>query len=453
MRRSAAHDSVARISGLLALACLGAIGCGPTGEPDQTAADSQADDQPFISDSSSFRQIAVGASHTCALTWRGEAWCWGSNGYGQLGIGSADHQAHRSAERAAPHLVLQSIAAGRAHTCGLDTAGAAWCWGHNENGQIGAEGPDAQCRTPDGTEPCRPAPARVGGGRSFVAIAVGSTFSCGLDGAGTAWCWGGNRFQQHSVLGTRDPGTCSETVAGEGGGEEASFPCGARSPVQVAGAPRLVAIRSGWTHSCGLGADGSAYCWGSNQHGELGSGGAGRIDGAVRVAGAPALVSVEPGSRHTCGLARDGAIWCWGSNESGALGVDSTAESCASDSGGGAPLRRVPCALRPVRVQSTTYFRFLETGPLLSCALDRDGAAHCWPSRDARGNLTGRRPEPYAMGRPLVSISTGYVTCGLDRNGIAVCRGWNDGGQLGAGLTTRHSDTAVVVVRSSAPSP
>ena len=32
------------------------------------------------------RELAVGGSHACALTLAGEIYCWGHNGYGQLGI-------------------------------------------------------------------------------------------------------------------------------------------------------------------------------------------------------------------------------------------------------------------------------------------------------------------------------------------------------------------------------
>ena len=38
----------------------------------------------------SYTTITAGNAHTCALDTAGKAWCWGSDGYGRVGDGPAD---------------------------------------------------------------------------------------------------------------------------------------------------------------------------------------------------------------------------------------------------------------------------------------------------------------------------------------------------------------------------
>src|SRR5271157_1892752 len=64
--------------------------------------------------------LTAGSLHTCGLTTRGAAVCWGDNTYGQ---------AHAPAE------IFAALFAGGDHTCGLLTGGQALCWGKNDDGQ------------------------------------------------------------------------------------------------------------------------------------------------------------------------------------------------------------------------------------------------------------------------------------------------------------------------------
>lgn len=76
---------------------------------------------------------------------------------------------------------------GVAHTCALTESGQAYCWGWNGAGQLG-----------DGTAVDRHTPVAVSGGLSFTAIAPGSSHTCAIRG-GSVSCWGGNAEGQLGI--------------------------------------------------------------------------------------------------------------------------------------------------------------------------------------------------------------------------------------------------------------
>ncbi len=94
--------------------------------------------------------IAVGAEHSCAALLDGTVRCWGLNDQGQLGNGSTlGGAAVVSVERtdAMPlgspttiegaSAVIVALSGGIKHTCALTQTGAVYCWGYNNNGQVG----------------------------------------------------------------------------------------------------------------------------------------------------------------------------------------------------------------------------------------------------------------------------------------------------------------------------
>ena len=74
---------------------------------------------------------------------------------------------------------------------------------------------------------------------------------------------------------------------------------------------------------CGLLADGTAYCWGRNDFGQLGDGSSSAFSSApVAVGGALKFPSATVGSHHARGISVAGDAYCWGRNSEGALGPD-----------------------------------------------------------------------------------------------------------------------------------
>ena len=85
----------------------------------------------------SFSQITAGYDHTCAITSEGKAYCWGLNNQGQLGNNSTTNSRIPVAVQMPAGVSFQSITAGSDYTCAITSEGKAYCWGNNEYGQLG----------------------------------------------------------------------------------------------------------------------------------------------------------------------------------------------------------------------------------------------------------------------------------------------------------------------------
>ncbi len=94
----------------------------------------------------------------------------------------------------------------------------------------------------------------------------------------------------------------------------------------------------------------AAYCWGSNNAGQLGDGTTSNRNEPTLVAGNIDFTSVGAGKgvfdTASCGMGADGIVYCWGFGGSGQVGSGNTANaltpvrvaSQADDGGGGGVL-------------------------------------------------------------------------------------------------------------------
>jgi hypothetical protein len=133
-------------------------------------------------------QVSTGSDFACALDTAGAAYCWGDNNYGELGDGNTKISlvpvAVDTRGALAGKTITQISAWGQ--PCALDSAGSAYCWGQNSSGQLG-DGSDQNSSVPVSVDM-----AGVLAGKSLTQVSVGGGHTCALDSSGAAYCWGDN---------------------------------------------------------------------------------------------------------------------------------------------------------------------------------------------------------------------------------------------------------------------
>lgn len=135
-------------------------------------------------------QVVVGGSYACAILDDMTAWCWGWNSEGQVGDGTM------GVDRATPVQVVGLVNAvqldlGIYHSCARLADGTARCWGNNDHGQIG-DATTTQRLTPTPVV----APSGTGTLSDIVDLHTGYDFSCALIASGDVYCWGWNNNGQ-----------------------------------------------------------------------------------------------------------------------------------------------------------------------------------------------------------------------------------------------------------------
>jgi alpha-tubulin suppressor-like RCC1 family protein len=113
--------------------------CWGVGEQGQLGTGQLANSQipARVNSSSQFKDIATGAFHACAVTAQGRAQCWGWNTSGELGANARVDSIARVPIDVANGPTFTDIATGFRHTCAIATDNETWCWGRNGWGEIG----------------------------------------------------------------------------------------------------------------------------------------------------------------------------------------------------------------------------------------------------------------------------------------------------------------------------
>jgi hypothetical protein len=327
--------------------------------------------------------FALGCAHSCAIRYDGSVWCWGDNLEGQLGDGT-ESKTSWPVEAVQFGTDTASLSIRYTQSCALAKNGSLRCTSFLADGaaQLGA---------------------------SVVAVAIGAAHACAIKGDGTTWCWGNARF------GSLGNGTDTEIML---------------PPVQVTAlGTEGVSLASGSSHTCAIKKDGTLWCWGFNNSGQVGvdnpESSSVPIPTQVKAVGTEAA-AVVTGGNHTCVIKQDRTLWCWGmfhGSYGQVIGLGADVASAAA-----------------------WFFH--------TCALKLDGSLWCWGTNahgqlgdgttadsglPVRVSVLGFEVAAIAVGGYCVFDNWGGHTCVRKRDGSVWCWGSNAYGQLGDGTTESRS--------------
>lgn len=366
-----------------------------------------------------FVQVTAGTSHVHGLTADGVVYSWGSGA--QLGLGDVTQAVVPTpiASDTFGGARVRQVAAGDTHSLALTEDGVVYAWGVGGNGQLGT-GDTANAR--------RPVPVDTTGvlaGLRVEHVAGGDRFSLVVaDGAAYAWGAGGTGQLGHGLNSGSDVPVAVDRTG-------------------VLAGKHLVQIEAGSQYALALADDGTAYGWGVQASGQLGTGSVGsnvtRLPVAVQTTGALAgkrlvrIAAVSAGTSY--GIASDGSAFAWGAGARGQLGNGGTAASLAP----------VPIDTRGLG------FTEIVAGDGFALALGEDGQVYGWGSNagstlgtgggstvpeplDDSGALDGVGVTALAAG-PLSSLTDNVRAFAVTREGAVYAWGRAGAGQLGNGVT------------------
>jgi alpha-tubulin suppressor-like RCC1 family protein len=258
-------------------------------------------------------------------------------------------------------------------------------------------------------------------GSSFVSVATGLRFTCGVRHDGSMYCWGDNSQKQLGINSTQSV---------------------VLSPTQLAGS-RWQVVTAGQNHACALDASNLLTCWGVADSGQLGkllAGGQLPSNGQVVQPADADWVAVGAGAYHTCAKKQDNTLWCWGANFTGQLGLG-VSRVVNPDAPAGTAQSQWNT---PTKLTEDANWALLAVGSSHACATKNDATLWCWGANSEGQIGSGRNTtafSPTQVGNAgVVWVSAGAShTCATYGDGTLACWGGNDAGQLGDGTTAKKN--------------
>ena len=229
--------------------------------------------------SSGVTSVTVGSTFACGLRSTKAVECWGT--YGTRAGAGASMQIGGATDWA-------QISAGASQLCATRANGRLYCGFGNGSGQLGL-----------GDIQTRPGMVRVGTSTTWASVSAGGSHSCGVQTNGSLWCWGNNSTGQ---LGRGD--TTSPQL----------------TPIQIGAVTTWASVSASTSNTCATRTDGSLWCWGANDVGQVGDGTTTQRTAPVRVGAANDWSSVQ----RRCAVKADATVWCWGANDVGQIGDGTT---------------------------------------------------------------------------------------------------------------------------------
>ncbi|MEC8520288.1 MAG: ELWxxDGT repeat protein, partial [Candidatus Thermoplasmatota archaeon] len=263
-------------------------------------------------------------------------------------------------------------------------------------------------------------------------LATGVSHTCAILDNGDVKCWGDNGYGQ---LGT---------------GAQSTLYAPPSTSINLGTGRTAVALAAGHYYTCAILDNGDLKCWGRDNMGQLGDGGAinwydytlSPSTTAIDLGTGRTAVAVAAGEAHTCAILDNGELKCWGMDVKGQLGDGGSDTNTAAPSSTAIDLGTGRTAVA------------VAAGSLHTCAILDNGDLKCWGD-DNTGQLGNgpiystpvRSPPSTAIdlgtGRTAVAVSAGDgITCAVLDNGELKCWGYDSHGQLGDGGATRQDTNA-----------
>ena len=418
-------------------------------------------------------EISAGRDHLCGISASQGLLCWGRNDRSQAGQPNQPDPAMPIAPAIGlpTGMVPVHVAAGTGFTCVIlgaatgATSGQLWCWGENGNKEV----------DDSGTNPITAA-VEIGTATDWTTITTGTQRACGIHG-GHTFCWG------QSSEGGLGNGVWSDLQPATSAAD-----LGPADDVVLGVSNR----NTQWDDNACVIAGGQIRCWGGNEHGELGIGVAPTLQPTPVPVTSPnghAWKHVYTGRRHTCGMTDDGSLWCWGEDEAGQVtgtqGTGTTSHPCVPGGPCDAPTPQAPavaqaetvavgyyytCALqagalscwgdndhgvlgsdsgdtlRTVQPPTGEQWTTLMGGNRASCAYTDAGKLYCWGY--LYNNVTQQTPlleNDVDLQPAMVDLKFGDdFACGVRMDTKRICWGYNGHGELGDGSQTDRGDPQVI---------
>ena len=251
----------------------------------------------LLAENHSVQALSHGKNHTIGLTRSGNAYTWGQNDFGQLGLGH--HDDIEVPSRLAGSLVGKRVRAaecGDHHTIVLTEDGDLYSFGSGERGQHGQPGVKHQL-----------APKLVGpfvqASSTVLSVSCGSNFTVCCTSKGEVWTWG------NGSSGQLGHGTTTTSW----------------QPKKVSGLSDIVGVAAGRGHVGAFDRDGNLFMWGLSSLGQLGLGDCVSRKTPTRVTSIGPVTQLSCGSFYTAAVTKDGSLYTWGSM-SAPLGTDDSEE-------------------------------------------------------------------------------------------------------------------------------